>query len=44
VSSLLGPVQLDPLTVADDPTWLQRVTEETNPPSYLAQGLHGLYA
>ena len=43
VSSLLGPVELDPLTVADDPTWLRRVTEETNPPAYLAEGLHALY-
>jgi imidazolonepropionase-like amidohydrolase len=43
VSSLLGPVQLDALTVADDPTWLQRVTEETNLPQYLAPGLRGLY-
>jgi cytosine/adenosine deaminase-related metal-dependent hydrolase len=43
VSALLGPVQLDPLTVADDPTWLQRVTAETNLPGYLAEGLRTLY-
>jgi hypothetical protein len=43
VSALLGPVQLDPLTVADDPTWLQRVTAETNLPGYLAEGLGTLY-
>jgi 5-methylthioadenosine/S-adenosylhomocysteine deaminase len=43
VSALLGPVQLDPLTVADDSTWLQRVTGETNLPAYLAPGLTALY-
>jgi hypothetical protein len=43
VSSLLGPVELDPLTVADDSTWLQRVAGETNLPEYLAPGLTALY-
>ena len=42
-SALLGPVQLDPLTVADDPTWLQRVTDEKNLPEYVAPALSGLY-
>jgi len=43
VSALLGPVALDPLTVADDATWLQRVTAEANLPAYLAPGLSELY-
>ena len=43
VSALLGPVQLDPLTVADDPTWLQRVTDEKNLPEYVAPALRELY-
>jgi 5-methylthioadenosine/S-adenosylhomocysteine deaminase len=44
LSSLLGPVELDALTVADDPTWLPRVTGETNLPVYMAPGLRALYA
>jgi 5-methylthioadenosine/S-adenosylhomocysteine deaminase len=43
ISRLLGPLELDALTVADDPTWLQRVTAETNLPAYLAPGLRELY-
>jgi 5-methylthioadenosine/S-adenosylhomocysteine deaminase len=43
VSSLLSPIQLDPLTVADDPSWLERVGAEVNPPGYLAAGLRALY-
>ena len=33
----------NPLTVADDPTWHQRVTDETNLPGYLVPGLRTLY-
>jgi hypothetical protein len=44
VSSLLSPVALDPLTVADDGDWLDRVAAETNLPGYLVTGLHTLYA
>ena len=43
VSALLGQVVLDPVTVADDATWLDRVTAETNPPPYLAPDLRALY-
>jgi 5-methylthioadenosine/S-adenosylhomocysteine deaminase len=43
LSSLLSPVQLDPLTVADDPSWLERVAAEKNLPDYLAPGLRTLY-
>jgi hypothetical protein len=43
VSSLLGPMQLDRLTVADDPDWLEAVAGEANLPAYLAPGLRALY-
>jgi hypothetical protein len=43
VSSLLAPIQLDPLTVADDAGWLDRVSAEMNLPGYLVPGLKGLY-
>jgi hypothetical protein len=43
VSSLLAPTQLDPLTVADDSGWLERVSGETNLPGYLVPGLRALY-
>ena len=44
LSSLLSPVELDALTVADDPGWLERVAAETNLPPYLVPGLRTLYA
>jgi 5-methylthioadenosine/S-adenosylhomocysteine deaminase len=44
LSTLLSPVALDALTVADDPGWLDRVAAETNLPAYLAPGLRTLYA
>jgi 5-methylthioadenosine/S-adenosylhomocysteine deaminase len=43
ISSLLTPIGLDPLTVADDASWLDRVAAEINLPAYLAPGLRALY-
>jgi imidazolonepropionase-like amidohydrolase len=43
LSSLLSPIELDALTVADDPTWLERLSAEMNLPEYLAAGLRALY-
>jgi hypothetical protein len=43
ISTLLKPMKLDRLTVADDPTFLNRVTAQTNLPAYLAPGLESLY-
>lgn len=43
ISSLLSPIQLDPLTVADDAGWLAAVGHEMNLPDYVAPGLRGLY-
>jgi cytosine/adenosine deaminase-related metal-dependent hydrolase len=39
ISSLLSPIELDPLTVADDPDFLDRVDKQINLPPYLAPGL-----
>jgi hypothetical protein len=39
ISSLLSPIELDPLTVADDPDFLDRVDKQVNLPPYLAPGL-----
>jgi 5-methylthioadenosine/S-adenosylhomocysteine deaminase len=44
LSSLLTPIQLDALTVADDPGWLDRVSAEINLPAYVLAGLKSLYA
>jgi 5-methylthioadenosine/S-adenosylhomocysteine deaminase len=43
ISSLLAPIQLDPLTVADDHGWLDAVGHEMNLPDYVAPGLRALY-
>jgi len=43
ISSLLSPIQLDPLTVADDPGWFDRIGQEMNLPPYVAPGLRALY-
>ena len=43
ISSLLSPMQLDPLTVADDPNWLDAIAQEMNLPAYMAPGLRALY-
>jgi cytosine/adenosine deaminase-related metal-dependent hydrolase len=43
ISSLLEPMSLDPLTVADDPGFLDQVSHEANLPAWLAPGLRALY-
>lgn len=43
ISSLLEPIGLDPLTVADEANWLDRVSAEINLPAYLVPGLRALY-
>jgi imidazolonepropionase-like amidohydrolase len=43
ISSLLSPIKLDALTVADDPDFLDRVGAQINLPPYLAPGLRQLY-
>jgi 5-methylthioadenosine/S-adenosylhomocysteine deaminase len=43
ISSLLSPIQLDPLTVADDSGWLDAVSHEMNLPDYVTPGLRALY-
>lgn len=44
ISSLLSPIKLDALTVADDKTFLDRVGKQINLPEYIARGLRELYA
>jgi hypothetical protein len=36
-------MSLDPLTVADDPGFLDQVSHEANLPAWLAPGLRALY-
>jgi cytosine/adenosine deaminase-related metal-dependent hydrolase len=43
LSQVLGPLELDPLTVADDPDFLDRLTRQRNLPDYLKEGLPGLF-
>ena len=43
LSQLLGPLPLDALTVASDPTFLTRFTQQKNLPDYIKQGLTALY-
>jgi cytosine/adenosine deaminase-related metal-dependent hydrolase len=43
ISSLLSPIELDVLTVADDGGYLDRVATQVNLPEYLAPGLRELY-
>lgn len=43
ISSLLSPVELDPLTVADDRDFLGRVAAEINLPEHFARDLKKLY-
>ena len=43
ISSLLSPIALDPLTVADDAEWLANVAHEMNLPGYIVPGLRALY-
>jgi hypothetical protein len=43
ISSLLSPIKLDALAVADDKTFLDRVGKQINLPDYIAPGLNALY-
>jgi hypothetical protein len=43
LSEVLGPLELDPLTVADDRDFLDRIAAQRNLPPYLAPGLKALY-
>ena len=43
LSVLLGAIELDPLTVADDPAFLGRIATEPNVPSAIRDGLALLY-
>jgi bifunctional DNase/RNase len=43
LSELLGPLKLDPLTVADDGDFLDQIERERNLPEFVAKGLRGLY-
>ena len=43
LSEIIGPLELDGLTVADDPYWLETIDSERNLPDWLAPGLRRLY-
>ena len=43
LSALLEPLELDPLTVADDPDFMHRIAQEPNVPSAIREGLALLY-
>ena len=43
LSKLLGPLKLDPLTVADDSTFLERLSRQRNLPGFIKTGLPQLY-
>ena len=43
LSALLTAIELDPLTVADDPEFLRRIANEPNVPSAIREGLALLY-
>lgn len=43
LSSILVPVDLDPLTVADDAHYLTRISEQPNLPDFVRIGLPALY-
>jgi len=43
ISALLSAIELDPLTVADDVGFLNRLAEQINLPAYIAPGLRALY-
>jgi hypothetical protein len=42
-SAILKPIDLDPLTVADDGTFLERVEQQPNVPALVRNGLRELY-
>ena len=43
LSTILGPIELDPLTVVDDPNYLNRIGSEPNVPAPIRAGLGQLY-
>jgi len=43
LSDILKPVKLDPLTVADDPGFLNQLTQQPNVPAPIKNGLSALY-
>ena len=43
LSTVLKPIQLDPLTVADDEDFLDAIEQEPNLPAWIQSGLRGLY-
>ena len=43
LSAILKPIELDPLTVADDGTFLDRIEAQPNVPLPIRSGLRGLY-
>lgn len=43
LSQLLGPIDLDPLTVVDDPSFLTRIAAQPNVPPQIKEELAGLY-
>ena len=43
LSKILGPIVLDPLTVADDPDFLRKIAKEPNVPDPVRSGLAQLY-
>lgn len=43
LSAILQPIALDPLTVADDATFIERVEQQPNVPVPVKHGLRGLY-
>ncbi len=43
LSTVLKPMELDPLTVADDEKFLERIVAQKNLPAFLRNGLATLY-
>lgn len=43
LSEILGPLELDRLTVADDGDWLESIDKQQNLPAWVAPGLRSLY-
>ena len=43
LSTILGPLGLDPLTVVDDKPWLEEIGTQTNLPPFIREGLPRLY-
>jgi hypothetical protein len=43
LSTILKPIRLDPLTVADDADFLTAIEQQPNVPAPIKNGLRGLY-